>query len=66
MTSEFMKLDNILINVNNINYIGIEGASKDTKIISISFHDRNFIYVNLNETNLNIIEHYTGLTLQEE
>lgn len=64
MTSNFMKLDGHIININQIRHISVT-KSFDVNYIVVRFDDA-YLRIELNETNLNIIEHYTGLTLQEE
>ena len=64
MTSNFMKLDTYIINLSQVRYISVTKPYNVNYII-VEFDDYR-ISIELNEANLKTIEHYTGLTLQEE
>lgn len=64
MTSEFIKLDGHIININQIRHISVT-KSFDVNYIVVRFDDA-YLRIELNEANLKTIEYHTGLTLQEE
>ena len=64
MTNKFMKLDDHIININQIRYISVT-KTFDVNFIIVKFDDTS-IRMKLNEANLKTIQQYTGLTLQEE
>ena len=64
MTNKFMKLDDHIININQIRYISVT-KTFDVNFIIVKFDDTS-LRMKLNEANLKTIQQYTGLTLQEE